>query len=487
MFKFKTRPYAHQLEAFKKTAAQKNWALFMDMGTGKSKVIIDTLAWLSVKKYIRGALIVAPKGVYMNWIDQELPTHFPDLERPPLIHYWTAGATVAQRRVQDAFTAKRPVQDKRLKIMVMNVEAFSGGSGETYAKSFLQANGPAAFIIDESTTIKNHKSKRTKAILKLAPFAEYKRILSGNPSPNGPLDLFSQGWFLDPKLLGMKSWYEYRNRFCLLKVQHMGPRSFQVVTGYRNLDELGDKLSHFSTRVRKDECLDLPPKIYQIREVELTAEQRLAYKDMKRDAYVELDGMGTVTATAVITKMLRLHQIVMGRIPLDEEGGMINLPSHRMDALMDTVAEVQDPKVIIWANYRPDIMGIQAALAAAYGKESVVSYWGDTSRAQRPEVIKQFQDAQSPVRFIVGNAMVGGWGVNLSRSHTSIYFSNDYNLDKRMQSEARPDRIGQEADHILYIDLIAKGTVDEKIVRALRDKLDISSAVLKDNWREWLV
>src|SRR5690606_19504528 len=122
-------------------------------------------------------------------------------------------------------------------------------------ETFLRVNGPCAMIIDESTTIKNHKAKRTKAILKLRPLAAYRRILSGSPLANGPLDLFSQCFFLDPKLLGFKSWYEFRNRYCLLKTQHLGPRSFQVVTGYRNLDELADKLASFSFRVRTEECL----------------------------------------------------------------------------------------------------------------------------------------------------------------------------------------------------------------------------------------
>ena len=369
-YKFKTKPYEHQLKALEKSWASDTYALFMEMGTGKSKVLVDNIAILYDRGAIKGALIVAPKGVYKNWDAIEFPTHLPDhIECTKVL--WEPTATKKKQAELDTL-----FDDKGdLKILIMNVEAFSTSKGLDFARSFLNIFvGRALIGIDESTTIKNPTAKRTKNILKIGDLAKYRRILTGSPVTKSPLDLFSQCEFLDPYHLGHASYYSFRARYANMVKRNFGGRQVQLVVSYRRLDELADILDKFSYRVLKEDCLDLPEKVFTKRLVELTPEQDKAYKQMKQMALAMLDNGEVMTTVNVMTQLMRLHQITCGHFKADD-GTTTALKNNRMDALLQLLEET-DGKVIIWANYREDIKNIVAALKKAYGDASTVEYHG---------------------------------------------------------------------------------------------------------------
>ena len=472
-YKYKSKPFAHQKKALEMSWDKEVFAYFMEMGTGKSKVLIDNIAMLYNAGKINGALIVAPKGVYKNWFDSEIPTHMPDYIEKKM-GLW---------RTKPDDKALKPLfsTGAELHILIMNVEAFSTKKGMDFADKFLSSH-KALMGIDESTTIKNPAAKRTKNIVSLRPLTKYRRILTGSPVTKSPLDLFSQCYFLDPFLLDQSSYYVFRTRYAVCRKINVSGRSVEIVVGYRNLGELSEKLKEFSYRVLKDDCLDLPKKTFVKRTVELTDEQKKLYKQMKQEAIAFLNGK-MVTSATVITQLMRLHQITCGHFT-SNDGEVQDVKSNRIGQLMDVLEEMEG-KAVIWAHYRYDIRKIVEAISKKYGENAVVTYYGDTSTDDRQKAIKKIQDPESPVRFIVGTPQTGGYGITLTGASTMIYYSNGYDLEKRMQSEARIDRIGQEKP-MTYIDLIAEDTIDTKIVTSLRNKVNIASEIMGEDLKAWI-
>ena len=255
-YKFKTKPYAHQLTALEKSWNRETYAYFMEMGTGKTKVLIDNAAMLYDKGKINGVLIVAPKGVIGTWYNNEIPAHLPThIENVSVL--WQSNITKGQSRKLG--TLFKTGED--LHILIMNVEAFSTQKGRDFAAKFLASHN-TLMAIDESTTIKNPKAQRTKNIIALSSKAKYRRILTGSPVTKNPLDLFSQCYFLDPFHLNHESYYSFRMRYAVMKTANIAGRKIQLVSGFRNLGELSEKLQPFSYRVLKEDCLDLPDKIF---------------------------------------------------------------------------------------------------------------------------------------------------------------------------------------------------------------------------------
>ena len=477
-YKFKTKPYEHQLTALTKSWNKKEYAYFMEMGTGKSKVLIDNISILYDKGGINSAIIIAPKGVYRNWSEKEIPAHMPDhIEKQ--IAVWNPAPTKKQKhKLMKLFE----VTDD-LKILVINVEAFSTKKGVAFVEKFILAHN-VLIAVDESTTIKNPKAQRTKNLLKLALNTKYRRILTGFPVTQSPLDLYSQSAFLSTDLIGFNSFYSFQNRYAKVINRNMGARTFRQVVGYQNLEELTGRVADFSYRVLKKECLDLPDKVYQRREVELTAEQKKVYKQLKDYAIAELASHELVSVTSVLTQILRLHQVVCGFVRQDQ-GEEVEIPSNRLDELINILQEVQG-KTIIWANYQYDIKRILKKLHDITGVESVATYYGETPDEDRQEIIRRFQDPNSELKYLISNTQTGGYGITLTEASNVIYYSNNYDLEKRLQSEDRAHRIGQ-TNKVTYIDLVAKDTVDEKIVKALRNKLDLAQEVLGDEkWKDWI-
>ena len=474
-YKFKTKPYAHQLTALEKSWNRETYAYFMEMGTGKTKVLIDNAAMLYDKGKINGVLIVAPKGVVGTWYNQEIPTHLPDhIENVTIL--WQSNINKKQlEKLESLFEV-----EESLHILVMNVEALSTTKGVDFALKFLNSHR-SLMAIDESTTIKNPSAKRTKNIIKLAEITRYRRIMTGSPVTKNPLDLYSQCEFLSPYLLDFTSYYAFRNRYAEMKTLHVRGRSIQVVKQFVNLGELSETLKNFSYRVLKEDCLDLPPKIYMKRNITLTADQRKVYEEMKKQAVAHLNGKASSTMT-VLTQLMRLQQITCGHF-VANDGSTQEIKSNRLNELMDVLYEIEG-KAIIWAHWQKDITNIIKAVVEEYGPESIVDYYGLTPQEERQENIRKFQN-DSKCRFIVGTPQTGGYGITLTQANTVIYFSNGYDLEKRLQSEDRAHRIGQTKS-VTYVDIIAEDTVDEKIVKALRNKINIASQVLGEELKSWI-
>jgi len=474
-YKFKMKPYAHQMTALEKSWNRETYAYFMEMGTGKTKVLIDNLAMLYDKGKVNGALIVAPKGVIGTWYNQELPNHLPDhIENVTVL--WQPNITKKQQENLDSLFES----GEQLHILIMNVEAFSTTKGRDFAAKFLSSHN-TLMAIDESTTIKTPSAKRTKNIIKLAEDAKYRRIMTGSPVTKNPLDLYSQCEFLSPWLLDFTSYYAFRNRYAEMKTLHLHGRSVQVVDKFKNLGELSDQLKGFSYRVLKEDCLDLPEKIYLKRNIKLSPDQLKLYNQMKETALANLNGKQVTTVNA-LTQLMRLHQITCGHFTADD-GTTQLIANNRIDELMDVLEETEG-KAIIWAHYQYDISAIIKAITKEYGPGSVVDYYGLTPQDERQPNIKKFQD-DPRCRFMVGTPSTGGYGITLTAANTVIYYSNGYDLEKRLQSEDRAHRIGQQKS-VTYVDLICDETVDEKIVKALRKKINIASEVLGEELRSWI-
>ena len=477
-YKFKTKPYAHQIKALDMSWKKVNYAYFMEMGTGKSKVLLDNIAMLYDKGAINSALIVAPKSVYRNWEKLEIPIHLPD-HIETFIGVWQATTTKTQQEIIENCL----MPQERLKIVLMNVEALSTKKGAMFADKFLKCN-KVLLAIDESTTIKNHKAKRTKTVLALREHAKCRRILTGMPITKNPMDLFTQCNFLDPDLLGYSSFYAFQGRYAntIRRKGAGGFHEYNHVIGYRNLDELEKTLKKFSYRVLKQDCLDLPDKIYTTRVIQLTEQQKKLYLQMKRFALAELKGR-TMTSFNILTQIMRLHQIICGFMKTDE-GRIIDVENTRVQELLSVLDETEG-KAIIWCTYRHNILSLKDILREKYGELSTDTLFGDTPDKKRMTLIERFQDKKSPLRFLIGNPQTGGRGITLTAANTVIYYSNGYDLEIRLQSEDRAHRIGQ-TNKVLYVDIVAEKTVDEKIIKALKSKINIAKEIMGEELKSWI-
>jgi SNF2 family DNA or RNA helicase len=482
-YSFKTKPYAHQLASmgailnhFKK--GEKEFALLMEMGCGKTKVLIDASSYLYDNGFIFGILVICPNGVKGTWVN-EIETHMADhVDRNVVV--WTGQKTKKHEEELNTLFITEPAK-VHLNILIMNVDAFATERGKKFADRFLMTR-QSLMAVDESTVIKNPTALRTKAITKLGFLARYRVIMTGSPITNSPEDLYSQCNFLNHELLGFSSIYTFRARHCQMQRLSFGGRSFNKITGYKNLNELNYKLQKFSYRVLKKDALDLPPQIWMKRVVPMTTEQLDAYMQMKRTALVQIK-KETLTTTSVLAQMIRLHQIVCGHMATDD-GKILSLPNNRIKELL-AILEEHGGKAIIWANYRHDIKEIEKTLQKKFGPKSVVTFYGDTPQSVRQEHITNFQE-DSGTKYFIGQPMTGGRGITLTAANLSIFYSNNYDLEIREQAEARNHRIGTSSK-VTYIDLISEGTVDEKIIYALRNKINLATSVLAEDIRKWLI
>ena len=476
-YSFQTKPYAHQKEVLEASWNETVWAYFLEMGTGKSKICIDNAAILFERDEIDTLIVIAPKGVYRNWARIEVPTHLPErIERDLAV--WRPSPNKAEKKALTDLLEP----SEAFKILVMNVEALSTAKGQRFLEALLKAT-TAMLAVDESTTIKSPKARRTKTLLKLGALARYRRILTGFPVTQSPMDLWAQARFLDERLLGDcgDNFYQFQYRYAIMKKRTMVSHTFNQLVGYRNLDALSEMIGKFSSRILKEECLDLPPKIYLRRNVTLTDDQARIYMQLKEYALAHLDDDEFLTTPNVLTQLLRMQQVLSGHT-LSSEGNLFEIKDNRLGELLSCLDEM-DGKTIIWSRFRYDVKRITEALTDNHGPESVVSYFGDTSDDDRTQAIESFQNGKA--RFFVGNPQTGGMGITLTAAQNVIYFANSFDLAIRTQSEDRAHRIGQEKS-VTYVDLIAEGTIDEKIVTALRNKMDIATKVMGEDIKQWL-
>ncbi len=472
-YPYKTQPYEHQRHALNSSANKTQWAYFMEMGTGKTKVTIDNFAYLRLQNKIEAILIIAPKSVYTIW-ENEIHSHLPN-EVKHIIFKWN----IDKPKYYHKFN-----KSKELRIFLINVEALSTKRGLDACIDYLSKNKLNFVVLDESTTIKNRSAKRTKNILKLRPLSHIRRILTGSPITKSPLDLYTQCQFLNPELLGYTSYLAFRNRYAEMGDIPVGPnRWVSVPKYYKRLDELEYKLKEFSTRIRKDQCLDLKPKIRQKRYIELEGETKEIYERLKQHALAIVED-STVSFSNKLTEIVKLHQVCNG-FTKNDEGEIIELNKQKLNAL-DEIIEETDGKIIIFANYIFNIKNIISFLEDKYGKNTTVSIYGDVDVKGRQEAVKRIQEDKN-TRFIVANPTTGGFGLTLTACNTVVYFSNSYNLEVRMQSEDRAHRMGQKGS-VLYIDIVAKNTLDEAIMKSLTNKGKIAAKTLgEEELRSWLL
>lgn len=487
-YPFKTPPHQHQLDCLKVSQDRKVFANFMQMGCGKSKVIIDNAGYLFLKNEIQGQVVIAPKGVYLNWVEEELPKHMSDAV-PHQVAYWSS---YAKKEERDAIK-KLYREGNFLRTLVINVEAMNSERAVKELVDFMK-KFPSMVTVDESTTIKNPRAKRTKSLLDVGKFAKYRRICSGNPIPNGCLDLYSQSEFLQKNILGFQNYFAFRNRFCVMQDGRGTGGSFRQVVGFRDKELLKQLMSRFSFIIKKEDCLDLPPKVYQVVDIQMGPEQTLAYNKMLNESFIQLSDC-KVSAQMVVTQLIKLHQIACGFLKPDDNLPEVpfNEPNERLGTLLE-VLEQAPGKVIIWATYRHNIKQIIAAISEKFGKETVVDFYGDTDDDSRRSAKKSFQNPESPVKYMISNPDTGKWGNTWTQATTVVYYSNNYNLEAREQSEDRAHRIGQdgaihkpgEDPSVLYVDLRVRGTVDDRILRTLKAKKKLSDEIVQSNWK-WLL
>jgi SNF2 family DNA or RNA helicase len=477
-YKFKTKPYEHQKTVLEDSWAANNYALFMEMGTGKSKIALDTIGALFEDGKIDTAFIVAPKGVFHNWSQKEIVAHLPDRIQRKVLS-WQPNITKTFRGQFEEFCKNTD----ELRIFVMNVEAFSTSKGATTAEWFGKNFGEKGImVVDESTTIKNRKANRTKAVISAGEHFAYKRLLTGSPVTKSPMDLYSQCEFLDSRLLGFTSYFAFQGRYAVIQRRQFGSRAINQIVGFQRMEELNEKLTPFSRRVLKKDCLDLPEKVYTRREVELTDEQKNLYRQMSKLALAQLQDGSLVSTNNVLTQIMRLQQICCGFIKNDDDL-ISEVKSNRLQELVN-VCEETDGKVIIWASYVHDIEKICEMLTKEYGANSFGAFYGATPQDERQEIVDTFQDPNSPMRFFVGNSRTGGFGITLTEANTVVYYSNNYDLEIRLQSEDRAHRIGQK-NNVTYVDLVSPKTIDDKILTALQNKQNIANVVLGEEIKEW--
>lgn len=490
-----TTAMKHQLEAIAKSEAKPPvpspedvFAYLMEMGTGKSKVACDEYGSGVVNGGPIDLLVLGPAGSYRNWYEDksdlqraEINVHLdPALRERMIVAPWvTGGGKAAKDRIAYMLRTKDP---KRPRALFMNTEALSTvEEARDLCMEFL-GQRLAYMVVDESTMIKNHKSRRSKYVNKIGAEAASRRILTGSVAPRSPMDLYAQFSFLDWRILGHRSYYSFRARYAILRKMDMGGRKFDVEVGYRNVEELAELIEPYSYRALKEDCLDLEPKVYTVREVELTPEQRRMQKELKEFATAKLGDGQFVSTNLVIQQIMRMHQINLGHVR-DEHGNIHEIPENRTAELME-VLEEHNGKAIIWAPYDFNIRKIVETIKKAYGEKSVAAFWGGNKKERSEEERRFLGDPEC--RFMVSTPAAGGRGNTWVVADLVVYYGNTEDLELRQQSEDRAHRKGQN-NKVTYVDLIARGTVDEKMVKSLRKKIDMSSLINRENYREWVI
>lgn len=477
----KLQPYEHQKRALDFLDGRKAGALFMVMRTGKTKCILDDFGRLQNRGEVDDLLVIAPAGVYRTWVTAIRDHVGSPLEENLLTFVWSAAERSPSYRARlAAFLSERGPR-----ALLINVEALSSVErAREVCLRFLNQSRRVMGVVDESTVIKSPTAARTKFINKeIAPRLAFRRILSGLPTPQSPLDAYSQFEFLGRELLGFPSFWSFRARYAIIRKMQIGGRSIDIIDGYRDEDELALRMAPHRFRVLLSECYDLPPKVYQIHEVELTPEQKRLYQEVKQYATTELaEGAGHVTATMVMVQLLRLHQILCGHAT-DEEGRVHEIENKRVKSLLE-VLQFHVGKTVIWCSYDYDIRAVSEALLKEYGPRSVARFWGG-NRSTREEEELRFQ-TDPDCLFMVATAAAGGRGRMWAIADLVIYYSNTPNLEHRSQSEERTQAI-DKSNSVLYIDLVVPDSVDMKFLKALRNKINMAATLNGDNWMEWIV
>lgn len=487
-YEYKTTPFQHQRECFG-LSRDLNWfAVLGEMGTGKTKILIDTIAYLWKMKKIDCVIVIAPNGVHENWITIEIPIHLPDWCIHDKDFYSTSHGKKRMSSIYDILLNR-----DKLSIISMNVEAFSSKKAKQFYENIIFSRKPLV-IIDESTVIKNPQAKRSTYLIQSTKEVQFKRIATGSPLTKSVEDLFCQFKFLSPQILGFDTVTTYRAQFCHikhitikdkngdpLKDRFGNERKAPLVTGYKNLNELKRKIAPYSYRITKKEALpDLPDKTYKFWGFNLSPQQKKAYDELKEEFQTEINGKHVSSEWALV-RLTRLQEITCG-FYTDENGEKHVFDKNpRLEALKSICEEVEaaQEKAIIWARFKHDFEAIKSILG-----NKAVFYHGGISAEGRRNAVESFNN-DPLVPYMVGSltsnsgAVRGHTWTAKGRTTTAIYYSNTHDLDARLQSEDRFHRIGMGAK-ALYIDLMATGTADRPMITSLREKKSIADIVTGD-------
>lgn len=474
----KSTPRSYQLSTYENTKDKEYYGYLWEQGLGKTKITIDVAFYLSSKDKINSVLILAPNGVHLNWLYEEMPKHA-WFDVPSAA--WQSTPRAAQKRAIEALLEGEGLG---FRWFFMNIEAIRTSRGFKAAHNFIRSSN-CLLVVDESTVIKNPKAQQTRSALKLGSIAKYRRILTGTPISQGPLDVFSQIKFLHPNAIPITSYTAFKRTFAVEEVMSMGNRSFSKVVGYRNLEYLKTLLKPFTIRLKKEECEDLPEKIYSTYYVEMTKDQEKLYQSIKETQVgllkqeEELTGM--VSVTSVLSALAKLKQVCCGFV-IDDDGKIHDVPNNRFQAL-GILTEDQSEKYVIWTTFRHSVETIQRFLADRNGDNSVVSYYGKTPQHDRSAIVRAF-NRDKHVRFFVANRAASK-GLTLTAASRSIFFANSESLEDRLQSEDRIHRIGQTRT-CFYTDLTIRGTAEEQTLKRLKMKEKLSNKVITSDWKEIL-
>lgn len=473
------KPWAHQEEGFYRARNREFYAHLWEMRTGKTAVIIHQAAYLKSQGKIDGLLVMSPNYVKTVWEDDFLE-HAPEwLEYD--FRVWSPS-----KKMEEEIKEWGP--NLGLNVLAMNEEAFSTKRGTEVAEAFLKKHN-AMFVIDEATSISNHRAKRTKSVLKMRQLAPYRRILTGTPVTKGPLDLWAPFYFLDPGILGFSNFYGFRNRYAV-----MGGFKGKEVKGYIDIDMIKSRVERHSDRILRSDIRDMPPKIYQKLTVPMTPEQGRIYDEMRKEMLAEWENADRekrrLEVRAILTQILRLQQVTGGYIPSnsDDPDEIYRAPepipgsNPKLEALLGYIELNQEAeKVVIFARFRAEIAGIVSELTEKYGEDSVVEFHGGIKEDQKLTNRRRFQDPDDPARFFVANQRSARMGLDLSVARLVLWYSNSFDLLDRIQGEDRTETLKGELESTLHVDLLAAGTVDDKVVLpSLREKKKLSDLVTGD-------
>lgn len=476
-FPSKTTPFGHQADELEAHGVDPSRGLFWEQGCGKTKPVIDTTAALYRSGQVDALLVIAPNGVHANWVSDEIPTHM-DPEVAPYVraHIWYSTNTK-----KHANSFEGTLKHRGLAVLVMSYDSIRTDKGQAAWKKFLK-DRKCMYVLDEAHYIKSPGAKVSKRVLGSKVAAPFKRVLTGTPVDNSPFDLYNQLRFLDPTCwheFGIQTFAAFKQYFGIWETISYDGGAFPKCIAYRNLDKLNRKLAELGSRVTKDEVLDLPPKLYSKRYVELTPLQRRLYNELKEQCYVET-AAGELTANIAIVRLLRFQQIICGYLPKsDDEDELVDLegPNPRLNLLEECVTDLPH-QAIIWARFQRDIDLITKRLV-----NRSVGIDGRVTGPARADQVQRFKDGD--VQFLVANPAALGTGYTFTMAKTVIYYNNSFKLGHRLQSEDRAHRIGQD-NQVNYIDLVASNTVDTRIVNALRKKQDVAAMITGDDLREWI-
>lgn len=365
---------------------------------------------------------------------------------------------------------------KALKVAVINYE--STWRPEILEK--LKEFDADMVIADESQRIKTYDAAQSKAMHELGDQARYKLILSGTPVQTAAIDIWSQYRFLDKSVFG-DNFFKFRGRYAI-----MGGYGNKKIVGYKDLEGLIKKEHSIAFRVTKDEALDLPEQTFETRKIQFNQKEKNLYERIKKDSYAELDGGGHITATTVLTRLLRLQQLAGGFLVQDDAQKPQLVSRAKLDALADIIEDYvigSGKKLVIFARFIAEVKAIMELAGKVLPKElKQVAIYGDIKKEDRGSIVKQFQEDPSTVLFI-GQIDTAGTGITLTAADTCVYYSKNFNYATYSQSLSRIHRIGQR-NCCTYIDLEIEGTIDELISKALSRKEDMAKTVV-DNWRDF--